>query len=136
MSSMGKPGGRSGLGVPVAAAQIPLLSGARWSAAPCHRSLKSREDVLDRDLKDPAFRAEWERTQFAHKVALRVIHYRVEHGLSQTELARRLGMRQPNIARLEAGQHEPSLTMLRRLSEVLDIEFHIDITPQQVAMTA
>jgi ribosome-binding protein aMBF1 (putative translation factor) len=98
--------------------------------------LKSREEVLARDLKDPAFRAEWERTQFAHKVATQVIRYRVDHKVSQTELARRLGMRQPHIARLEAGQHEPSLTMLRRLSEVLGIEFHIDITPNRVALTA
>jgi transcriptional regulator with XRE-family HTH domain len=87
-------------------------------------------------MKDPAFRAEWQRTQFAHKVAMRVIQYRIEHDLSQTELARRLGMRQPHIARLEAGQHEPSLTMLQRLAEVLRIEFHIDITPKRVALTA
>ena len=98
--------------------------------------LKSREEVLARDLKDPAFRAEWERTQFAHKVATQVIQYRVDHKVSQTELARRLGMRQPHIARLEAGQHEPSLTMLRRLSEVLGIEFHIVITPNRIALTA
>jgi ribosome-binding protein aMBF1 (putative translation factor) len=98
--------------------------------------LKNRETLLTRDLKDPAFRAEWERTRFAHTVALRMIQYRVEHGLSQTELARKLGMRQPHIARLEAGVHEPSITMLRRLAQVLDIEFHIDITAEQVALTA
>ena len=34
------------------------------------------------------------------------------------------------IARLEAGDHEPSLTTLARLSRALGIEFHIDITPQ------
>jgi transcriptional regulator with XRE-family HTH domain len=91
---------------------------------------------MARDLKDPAFRAEWERTEFAHKVAMRVIQYRVEHDLSQTALARQLGMRQPHIARLEAGQHEPSLATLRRLSEALGIEFHIDITPLETALTA
>jgi len=69
-------------------------------------------------------------------VATQVIQYRVDHKVSQTELARRLGMRQPHIARLEAGQHEPSLTMLRRLSEVLGIEFHIVITPNRIALTA
>jgi hypothetical protein len=35
-----------------------------------------------------------------------------------------------------AGQHEPSLTMLRRLSEVLGIEFYIDITLNRIALTA
>ncbi|HUB38746.1 MAG TPA: helix-turn-helix transcriptional regulator [Streptosporangiaceae bacterium] len=38
-------------------------------------------------------------------------------------------MHQPAIARLEAGDHEPSLATLSRLARVLRIEFHIDITP-------
>jgi hypothetical protein len=35
----------------------------------------------------------------AHAVAIRVIGYRVDHGLSQSGLARVLGMHQPAIAR-------------------------------------
>jgi DNA-binding XRE family transcriptional regulator len=98
--------------------------------------LKSHRHVVAEDLKDPAYRAEWEKTRFAHQVALKVIEYRVEHKLTQTELARQLGMRQPHIARLEAGDHEPSLTTLRRLSQVLGIEFHIDITPDRATLSA
>jgi DNA-binding XRE family transcriptional regulator len=98
--------------------------------------LKSHRDVVAVDLKDPAYRAEWEKTRFAHEVALKVIEYRVEHKLTQTELARQLRMRQPHIARLEAGDHEPSLTTLRRLSQVLGIEFHIDITPDRATLSA
>ena len=60
---------------------------------------------------------------------MRVTGYRIDHGLSQTELARLLGMHQPAIARLEAGDHEPSLATLCRLARTLDVEFHIDITP-------
>jgi transcriptional regulator with XRE-family HTH domain len=40
-----------------------------------------------------------------------------------------LGMHQPAIARLEAGDHEPSLATLSRLARTLGVEFHIDITP-------
>jgi transcriptional regulator with XRE-family HTH domain len=61
---------------------------------------------------------------------MRVVGYRIDRGLSQTGLARLLGMHQPAIARLEAGEHEPSLATLSRLARVLGIEFHIDITPQ------
>lgn len=49
--------------------------------------------------------------------------------LSQTALARILGMHQPAVARLEAGDHEPSLATLSRLARKLGVEFHIDITP-------
>ena len=98
--------------------------------------LKTTEELHAGDLDDPEYRAEWERTHLAHEIALRVISYRVEHQLTQTELARRLGMRQPHIARLEAGEHEPSLAMLARLARVLDMEFHIDITRGALRLTA
>lgn len=100
------------------------------------QSLKAHKRVVAESMKDPNYRAEAERTRFAHEVAMRVIAYRVEHGISQSELGRRVGMRQPHVARLEAGEHEPSLTTLARLSRALGIEFHIDITPERVKITA
>lgn len=98
--------------------------------------MKTDEEVLTEDLHDPAFRAEWKRTQLAQAVALRVIEYRVKHGITQTELARRVGLKQPAIARLEAGDHEPSLATLSRLSHALGLEFHIDITPESFGLSA
>ncbi|MGQ0824230.1 MAG: helix-turn-helix transcriptional regulator [Actinomycetota bacterium] len=92
------------------------------------------DKVLARQLKNPRFRAEWERTAVARAVAARVVEYRVEHGLSQTALARQLGMKQPAVARLEAGEHNPSFGTLARLSNALGIEFHIDVTPEGVAI--
>jgi DNA-binding XRE family transcriptional regulator len=97
--------------------------------------LKTHDTIVSDSLADPEYREEWERTQFAHEVAMRIIAYRAEHEISQTELARRVGMRQPHIARLEAGEHEPSLATLARLSRKLGIGFHIDITPQHLAIT-
>lgn len=94
----------------------------------------SAENVLARQLRDPRVRAEWERTAVARAVATRLVEYRAEHGLSQTALARTLGMKQPAIARLEAGAHNPSFDTLVRLSSALGIEFHIDVTPDGVAI--
>ena len=98
--------------------------------------LETTEALHADDPTDPLDRVEWERTCLAHEVAQRVIAYRVEHQLTQTELARMLGMRQPHVARLEAGEHEPSLAMLSRLARVLDMVFHIDITRGAVRLTA
>lgn len=98
--------------------------------------LPTYKDLQAESLQDPEYRAEYERTAFAHQVALRVIGYRAENSLTQTQLAERLGMRQPAIARLEAGEHEPSLSTLARLSRGLGIDFHIDITPESFEMSA
>lgn len=90
--------------------------------------LRSAADIAVDELKNPAVRAEYDRTAFANAVAIRVIEYRAAHGLSQTALAEQLRMRQPAIARLEAGDHEPSLTMLARLARGLGLDFSIEIT--------
>jgi DNA-binding XRE family transcriptional regulator len=85
-----------------------------------------REDELQRD---PAFRAYWERTALARAVALAVIGYRVEHRLTQTQLAQELGVRQPQVARLEAGEHTPTLEMLQRLARTLGFRFIVEVAP-------
>ena len=98
------------------------------------KDLSSSDKVLARQMRDPAFRAEWDRTSVARAVALRLVEYRSGEGITQTELARRLGMKQPAVARLESGDHNPSLDTLVRLSEALGLEFHIEVTPHGVAI--
>jgi ribosome-binding protein aMBF1 (putative translation factor) len=97
---------------------------------------KPHERVIAEQLQDPAVEQEWQRTALARAVAMRLVAYRAEHGLSQTKLARLLGMKQPAVARLEAGDHVPTLLTLTRLSQALGMEFHIDITPTKLELTA
>jgi DNA-binding XRE family transcriptional regulator len=96
--------------------------------------LKSAGQVREEAHLDPEFRVEWDRRAFAEAVAMRVIGYRVEHHLTQTALARQLGMKQPAIARLESGDVTPSLDTLSRLASQLGITFHIDVTPEGIAV--
>jgi DNA-binding XRE family transcriptional regulator len=98
--------------------------------------LKTHEQVLQESLRDPTFRRAWEQTALARAVAIRLVQYRAEHGLSQSGLARALGMQQPAIARLEAGDHNPSLETLWRLSQGLNVTFHIEITPDALDLSA
>jgi ribosome-binding protein aMBF1 (putative translation factor) len=98
--------------------------------------LRSSEDSLSEALRDEGFRREWERTALARAVAIRLVEYRAEHGLSQRALAAKLGMKQPAIARLEAGDHTPSIETLVRLSRGLGMRFRLDITPDELAIGA
>jgi transcriptional regulator with XRE-family HTH domain len=94
--------------------------------------LKTAVQVEEEARADPEVRRELDRTALANAVAIRVIGYRARHRLSQTQLARQLGMHQSAIARLEAGDHEPSLSTLARLARQLGIAFDILITPDAV----
>lgn len=89
--------------------------------------LSTAEEIHERDIGDPDYRAEHERTRFANDVAVRVLRYRTERGLTQTAFGKLVGLRQPHVARLEAGEHEPSLSTLVRLSAALGVDFLIDI---------
>ncbi|MGO9079558.1 MAG: helix-turn-helix domain-containing protein [Streptosporangiaceae bacterium] len=98
--------------------------------------LKTAGQIEQEARADPEVRRELDRTALANAVAIRVISYRADNGLSQTQLARRLGMHQSAIARLEAGDHEPSLSTLARLAMGLGIDFSIRITPEAVELGA
>jgi len=93
--------------------------------------LVSHQDVLADHLHDPEFRAEWERTALARWLAVEVVHFRSEHGLSQRQLAERLGVHQSDVARMETGEHTPTLERLVRVAKGLDIELMIDIRPRE-----
>jgi DNA-binding XRE family transcriptional regulator len=86
--------------------------------------------VLEEELQDPEFRAAWERLAPARAVAHRLIGYRAEHGLTQSALGRLLGMSQPAIARLETGEHLPTLPTLLELAAALDLEILVSMTPR------
>ncbi len=64
-----------------------------------------------------------------------VIQYRVAHGLTQTALARKLGVSQPAVARLETGDHAPTVATLARLAQKLRISLRLDVGPESVVLS-
>lgn len=55
------------------------------------------------------------------KLGARLRELRLAAGLTQAELARRTGIHRPNIARVEAGRHTPSLETLSRLAGAIGV---------------
>lgn len=69
-----------------------------------------------------AYREESQRTAPYEQIARVVIGRRAELGLTQQELASRMGTSQAAISRIERGQHGTSGRMLARLAAALEIE--------------
>ena len=61
---------------------------------------------------------------------------REEAGLSQRDLADRLGCHQPAIARLEAGGVRPNVETLRRIVEALGLQLELHAVSRDTALTA
>jgi transcriptional regulator with XRE-family HTH domain len=84
---------------------------------------------LDRELrKDPEYEAALEELQPYEQIARQLVAFRIENRLSQAELARRCGVSQPAVARLERGEHEPRLSTLRRVAHALDADLILDFS--------
>lgn len=90
------------------------------------------DTYLEEQLKDPDFAARFERAGEAWDVALQLAALREKAGLSQRDLARKLHTSQQNISRLESPAYEGhSLTMLRRVAEVLGATIRVTIAPKE-----
>lgn len=67
--------------------------------------------------RDPAFVAEWHRFAPERQIALYLVRLRMSHGWSQRELAKRLGLKQSEVSRIESGERNLSLKTVQRIAE-------------------
>ena len=78
------------------------------------------EDLLNRQLKNPQFRKEYEALEGEFSLAKEIIALRIKNRLTQKQLAQQIGTSQPAIARIESGSYRNvSLSFLRRIAEAL-----------------
>ncbi len=71
-------------------------------------------ELKGRLLEDPKTRAEYEAMENEYAIARELIAARTRAGLSQAQVAERMGTSQSTIARLESGRTLPSLRTLDR----------------------
>ena len=57
--------------------------------------------------------------EVAKQIGQRIQELRKEAGMTQTQLAEKCGIAQPNIARIEAGTYATSIDVLSRIAEAL-----------------
>ena len=83
------------------------------------------EKYLHGQMKDPAFRKEWEESELEYRLMMTVLKARNEQNMTQSELAARTGIRQSNISRIEKGQVVPSIATLSKIARGLGKDLEI-----------
>jgi ribosome-binding protein aMBF1 (putative translation factor) len=76
-----------------------------------------------RRRRDPEYRTAQERLAPYEGIARFVIMRRAGLGLTQEQLAERMGTSHSAISRIESGQHRTSVATLERLAQALDVRF-------------
>lgn len=81
-------------------------------------------------MKDPEFAKAWEEVQPELNVMRAIVEARESAGLSQKELAKRTGIAQTEISKLERGMRNPSIKLLQRLADGLGMVLNVTFTPK------
>ncbi len=93
----------------------------------------THETLVKKMLKQPAVRAEYEAQKEEFTLLDELLQARQRAGLTQAQVAARMGTKTPAVARLEAGggsrQHSPSVTTLRRYAKAVGCRLEIRLRP-------
>jgi len=98
---------------------------------PKHRKHLDFDTWKKQVLKDSRFKAEYDKLQPEFAVIRAIIRARADSGITQKELANRIGTKQSVISRLESGRANPSVSFLRKLAEALNSHLEINFITKQ-----
>ena len=93
-------------------------------------------ELHQRWMTEPKYRKAYDALEDEFAVAKAVIAARNRAGLTQAELARKMGTTQPVVARLEGGRIRPSLRTLQRLAQATGSRLMIRFEPCHAERTA
>jgi len=89
---------------------------------------------LDNDLQNPDFKKEYIALEDEFTTLDALLAARRQAGMTQEQVASRMGVSQPSLARVEASlgsrRHSPSLEMLRKYATAVNCRLEIRMVPQ------
>ena len=92
------------------------------------------QDYVEELCRDPEYAPGLEAEGRRLEAALQITKLREAHGLTQEQLAERVGTTQQTISRLESATYRGhSLRTLRRIAEALDAEVVVTLVPRTSA---
>ena len=93
--------------------------------------MKSLKQYKEMQMENPEFVKEYESIQPEMDVIRAIIEARTSQNLTQKELAERTGINQADISKLENGTRNPSVALLKRLAEGMDMALKIEFIPKR-----
>lgn len=79
-------------------------------------------------MKRPRVKKAYDDLEMEYRLIEQLIAYRLHSGVTQAELAKKIGTKQSVISRFESGTENPSLAFLRKITDALGAELSITIS--------
>ncbi len=89
--------------------------------------MKTYQSFKNRLLKNKEIKKAYDELGPEFALVRMIIAKRLTKGITQKELAHKIGTKQPVISRLERGTYNPSIKFLQRVAGALDAELRIKI---------
>ena len=86
---------------------------------------------LNEQMKDPAFVQEYNALRPEREAIRSMIEARKSQNLTQKQLADLAGIDQGDISKLENGLRNPTLQLLKRIADSMDMTLKIEFVPKQ-----
>lgn len=83
------------------------------------------DDYLREELKNPEFKRLFDEYGRQLEIAYQILQLRKKKKLSQAQLAKKIGTKQSNIARMESGQQNFSVEILEKIADALGCNLKI-----------
>ena len=83
------------------------------------------DTYLHKQLRNPAFKKEWDKLEVQSQVTRALIRARLDRGISQRTLARKARTTQAVISRIESMSVSPTVGLLERIANALNKKLEI-----------
>jgi len=90
--------------------------------------MKDWKQLKSELLQNKAVKKEYDRLTPRYAAISELISARIKKGITQKELAKKIGTKQSAIARFEAGNVNPSLGFLEKMAEVMGYKINISLS--------
>ena len=88
------------------------------------------QELTNELLEDEEFRHEYAKIQPELDITRAILDARIKAGITQEELSLRSGISQADISRLENGNRNPSINLLKKLAEAMNSTLKIEFIPK------
>jgi DNA-binding XRE family transcriptional regulator len=89
------------------------------------KTVTTWKDYKKEALKDPSFKKAYDALEPEFKLASSLIQARIDKKLTQQQLAKKAGVSQTIIARLESGETNPTFGTINRVAGILGKELQL-----------
>ena len=89
----------------------------------------TQEEVFKELMKNPEFEKEWNEDSAERQLAAFVINERSKRNMTQTQIAKVVGVGQANLSKIENAEARPTLKTISSIAKKLGYELKLEFRP-------